>query len=129
MSLAIGRRPKDYCIVVAPIWQINSTTLFHHNSLIRATKKVYSCESVLIKSKRQSFNATPLMICSSVDEMLDECVHGLGKFTSDELMSRTLELNEMKLTSQLRQMEALKASLSAADEQVGSFRKCHILNS
>jgi len=58
-----------------------------------------------------------------VDELLDECVTALSKFsTSDELMSKTLELNEMKLTSQLRQMEALKASLSAADEQVCPFK-------
>ena len=56
-----------------------------------------------------------------MDELLDECNQALGKnATPDELTIRTLELNEMRLASQLRQMEALKASLSAADEQVGA---------
>ena len=51
--------------------------------------------------------------------MLDECVRVLGKNgTPEEIVTKTLELNDIKMTSQLRQLESLKASLSAADEQV-----------
>ena len=54
--------------------------------------------------------------------MLDECVRVLGKNgTPEEIVTKTLELNDIKMTSQLRQLESLKASLSAADEQVKFF--------
>ena len=54
--------------------------------------------------------------------MLDDCLRVLGKNgTPEEIITKTLELNEIKMTSQLRQLESLKASLAAADEQVTIF--------
>ena len=51
--------------------------------------------------------------------MMEECVRALNKNGSpEEIVCKTLELNELKMTSQLRQLEALKTSLGAADEQV-----------
>jgi hypothetical protein len=51
--------------------------------------------------------------------MLEDCLRVLGKSgTTEETVCKTLELNELKMTSQLRHLESLKASLTAADEQV-----------
>lgn len=51
--------------------------------------------------------------------MLEDCLRVLGKTgTTEETVCKTLELNELKMTSQLRHLESLKASLTAADEQV-----------
>ena len=55
----------------------------------------------------------------SVTEMLEDCLRVLGKTgTTEETVCKALELNELKMTSQLRHLESLKASLTAADEQV-----------